>query len=160
MNKVTCAWALAAALVVSACAEDQEPDPYAPVFHQPLAPLELSVECRQCIAEIGGGVCADELDACEADAGCWQFFYALSWCNMGDVMWTPEEADACISGASLATPRESKQLGEALYCCTWGLGNPPIEWLNCLHGGVEGSPYGCDEYDNAMMNYFTEMLAC
>jgi len=108
--------------------------------------LSLSWQCAECIAGLGGGQCADEMDACEADQDCWSMFYALDACESFATLWTPEEVNSCALGAIYATTQDSKDIACGLYWCTWGYGNPPEEWLSCLHGS-------CNAKDNAIISH-------
>lgn len=141
--------AVALATCALSCAQDDtwggpalEPSPTT-------IPLALSDPCVSCIAALGGGMCADELDACSAHGGCADYFGALWTCELYSSLWSQEETEACAAGAIWASSSETDELALQLYCCTWGRGNAPQEWLDCLHGG----PSGCNDEDNAIISH-------
>lgn len=147
MNRNVMKSALAAAALCSACTTEETretPEPWTPDRE-----LSLGSPCLNCIATIGGGQCAAELDACEADLDCWMMFYSLDWCQNMLSLRTPEEATACAQGAFFATAQSSRERACDFYWCTWGYGNPPQEWLDCLHGS-------CNEEDNYIMSFVAD----
>lgn len=154
MNRNVMKSALAAAALCSACTTEETretPEPWTPDRE-----LSLSWPCLDCVATIGGGQCAAELDACEADLDCWSMFVGLGRCETMSALWTREETDACGDGAIYATTQDSIDLACSLYWCTWGYGNPPQEWLSCLQGGLDGYGNGCNIRDNAIMSHVAD----
>jgi len=140
--------ALSALLAVAACTTEETYEPPEDDW-VPARELSLGWPCLDCIATIGGGQCAAEMDACEADLDCWFMFGALGRCEAMSALWTPEAKDACGDGAIFATTLGSMDLACDFYWCTWGYGNPPQEWLSCLQGS-------CNPNDNAIMSHVAD----